>query len=262
MLQRMVGRKSVLFILCLAVLALITTASTISNSAADFSGREILSVTRIAHGGPDYAGLQHVTVQASGFVNAAAFGGMAANPLGAMAEVKLKITDYQDKQMRRRLDVAPIAAMGPGPTFLVFTGATGGGMMFGNEFRVRETAASRHWAMMGFDTLNRAIEGQLVAARQADEGNDYVVEVKFNAEDTVRYWINKQTFLIDRIVTRYNSKVLIEEQRSDYRRADCMMLPFHIVTRLQGQPMADLDITSYDVKSNVPASRFTITATP
>jgi len=40
------------------------------------------------------------------------------------------------------------------------------------------------------------------------------------------------------------------------------MLPFHIVTRLQGQPMADLDITSYDVKSNVPASRFTITATP
>ena len=262
MLQRMVGRKSVLFILCLAVLALITTASTISNSAADFSGREILSVTRIAHGGPDYAGLQHVTVQASGFVNAAAFGGMAANPLGAMAEVKLKITDYQDKQMRRRLDVAPIASMGPGPTFLVFTGATGGGMMFGNEFRVRETAASRHWAMMGFDTLNRAIEGQLVAARQADEGNDYVVEVKFNAEDTVRYWISKQTFLIDRIVTRYNSKVLIEEQRSDYRRADCMMLPFHIVTRLQGQPMADLDITSYDVKSNVPASRFTITATP
>ena len=262
MLQRMVGRKSVLFILCLAALALITTASTISNSAADFSGREILSVTRIAHGGPDYAGLQHVTVQASGFVNAAAFGGMAANPLGAMAEVKLKITDYQDKQMRRRLDVAPIAAMGPGPTFLVFTGATGGGMMFGNEFRVRETAASRHWAMMGFDTLNRAIEGQLVAARQADEGNDYVVEVKFNAEDTVRYWISKQTFLIDRIVTRYNSKVLIEEQRSDYRRADCMMLPFHIVTRLQGQPMADLDITSYDVKSNVPASRFTITALP
>jgi len=262
MFQRMVGRKSVLFILCLAVLALITTASTISNSAADFSGREILSVTRIAHGGPDYAGLQHVTVQASGFVNAAAFGGMAANPLGAMAEVKLKITDYQDKQMRRRLDVAPIASMGPGPTFLVFTGATGGGMMFGNEFRVRETAASRHWAMMGFDTLNRAIEGQLVAARQADEGNDYVVEVKFNAEDTVRYWISKQTFLIDRIVTRYNSKVLIEEQRSDYRRADCMMLPFHIVTRLQGQPMADLDITSYDVKSNVPASRFTITATP
>ena len=263
MLRRLVRSKVLVLAFCgLAAVALIATTTAIPNAAADFSGREILSVTRIAHGGPDYAGLQHVTVQASGFVNAAAFGGMAANPLGAMAEVKLKITDYQDKQMRRRLDVAPIAAMGPGPTFLVFTGATGGGMMFGNEFRVRETAASRHWAMMGFDTLNRAIEGQLVAVRQADEGMDYVVEVKFNSEDTVRYWINKQTFLIDRIVTRYNSKVLIEEQRSDYRRADCMMLPFHIVTRLQGQPMADLEITSYDVKSNVPASRFTITAVP
>jgi hypothetical protein len=263
MLTKLTGRRALLLAFgCLAVLASVITINPIPNAAAEFSGREILSVSRIAHGGPDYAGLQHVTVKASGFVNAAAFGGMAANPLGAMAEVKLKITDYQDKQMRRRLDVAPIAAMGPGPTFLVFTGATGGGMMFGNEFRVRETAASRHWAMMGFDTLNRAIEGQLVAARQADEGNDYVVEVKFNSEDTVRYWINKQTFLIDRIVTRYNSKVLIEEQRSDYRRADCMMLPFHIVTRLQGQPMADLEITSYDVKSNVPASRFTITALP
>jgi hypothetical protein len=246
----------------LAALALITTVTTVPNAAAEFSGREILSVTRIAHGGADYAGLQNVTVQASGFVNAAAFGGLAANPLGAMAEVKLRITDYQDKQMRRRLDVAPTAALGPGPTYLVFTGAQGGGMMFGNEFRVRETAVSRHWAMMGFDTLNRAIEGQLVSARQSDEGNDYVVEVKFNADDTVRYWINKQSFLIDKITTRYRSQVLFEEQRSDYRRADCMMLPFHVITRLQGQPFADLEIASYDLKSNVPASRFTITATP
>ena len=263
MLSRAVGRKTlILGFCCLAGLALITTTSTVPNAAADFTGREILSVTRIAHGGPDYAGLQNVTVQASGFVNAAAFGGLAANPLGAMAEVKLKITDYQDKMMRRRLDVAPIAAMGAGPTYLVFTGSQGGGMMFGNEFRVREAAVSRHWAMMGFDTLNRAIEGSLVAVRQADDGNDYVVEVKFNADDTVRYWINKQSFLIDKIATRYRSQVLIEEQRSDYRRADCMMLPFHVITRLQGQPFADLDITSYDVKSSVPASRFTITATP
>jgi hypothetical protein len=263
MLGRLIGRRAFLFAsCCLAVLALTITPATMPNAAADFSGREILSVTRIAHGGADYAGLQNVTVQASGFVNAAAFGGMAANPLGAMAEIKLKITDYQDKQMRRRLDVAPTAAMGPGPTYLVFTGAQGGGMMFGNEFRVRETAVSRHWAMMGFDTLNRAIEGQLVSARQSDEGNDYVVEVKFNPEDTVRYWINKQSFLIDKIVTRYNSRVLIEEQRSDYRRADCMMLPFHIITRLQGQPFADLDIESYDLKTNVPASRFVITARP
>ena len=265
MLRRVSSKKTLLFAFSgLAALALIITATTVPNAAAEFTGREILSVSRIAHGGPDYAGLQNVTVQATGFVNAAALGGLAANPLGAMAEVKLRITDYQDKQMRRRLDVAPGggALAAGGPTYLVFTGSQGGGMMFGTEFRVRETAASRHWAMMGFDTLNRAIEGSLVAVRQADEGNDYVVEVKFNADDTIRYWINKQTFLIDKISTRYRSQVLIEEQRSDYRRADCMMLPFHVITRLQGQPFADLDILSYDVRSNVPASRFTMTATP
>lgn len=260
MLQRLTRRKALLFaVCCLSAMVLTLTATTIRNSAADFSGREILSVARIAHGGADYAGMQNVTVQANGFVNAAAFGGMAANPLGAMAEIKLKITDYQDKQMRRRLDVAPTAAL-PGRTYLVFTGAQGGGMIFGNEFRVSETAASRHWAMMGFDTLNRAIEGQLVTARQKDEGNDYVVEVKFSPQDTVRYWINQQTFLIDKIVTRYNSNVIIEEERSDYRRADCMMLPFHIITRLQGQRFADLAIDSYDLKSRVPAATFTITA--
>jgi hypothetical protein len=247
---------------CLAALALATTSTTIPNSAAEFSGREILSVTRIAHGGADYANMQNVTVKAGGFVNAAAFGGIGANPLGAMAEVKLKITDYQDKQMRRRLDVAPSATL-PGRTYLVFTGSQGGGMIFGNEFRVSETAASRHWGMMGFDTLNRAIEGQLVTARQKDEGDDYVVEVKFNPQDTVRYWINHQTFLIDKISTRYNSQVLIEEDRSNYKRADCMMLPFHIVTRLQGQRFADLEIESYDLKSTVPAATFTIaTVTP
>src|SRR5437016_3422067 len=245
----------------LSVLALSVAVTTRPNTAADFTGREILSVSRIAHGGADYAGLQNVTVQATGFVNAAAFGGVAANPLGGIAEVKLRITDYQDKLMRRRLDVAPTTTL-PGQTYLVFTGSQGGGMMFGNEFRVRETAASRHWGMMGFDTLNRAIEGQLVTARQGDEGNDYVVEVKFNPDDTVRYWINKQTFLIDRIVTRYRSQVLIEEQRSDYRRADCMMLPFHIMTRLQGQSLADLDIQSYDLKSVVPAATFTRTSKP
>ncbi len=263
MLRRLSVRKFLLLALCCtSTLALSITNTTRPSAAAEFTGREILSVSRIAHGGADYAGLQNVTVQANGFVNAVAFGGIGANPLGAMAEVKLRITDYQDKQMRRRLDVSPTAALGPGPTYLVFTGSQGGGMMFGNEFRVREAAVSRHWAMMGFDTLNRAIEGQLVTVRQGDEGNDYVVEVKFNPEDTVRYWINKQTFLIDKITTRYNSRVLIEEQRSAYRRADCMMLPFHVITRLQGQPFADLDITSYDLKSTVPASRFTITATP
>ena len=135
-------------------------------------------------------------------------------------------------------------------------------MVFGNELRVSETAVSRHWAMMGFDTLNRAIEGQLASARQKDEGNDYVVEVKFTPNDTIRYWINQQTFLIDKIVTRYNGNVLIEEERSDYRRAECMMLPFHIVTRLQGQRFADLAIENYDLKTKVPTATFTITATP
>lgn len=257
MLQRLTRRKALLFGCCLSVIALTLTATSIPNSAADFSGREILSVARIAHGGADYANMQNVTVQANGFVNAAAFGGIGANPLGAMAEVRLRITDYQDKLMRRRLDVAPSATL-PGRTYLVFTGSQGGGMIFGNEFRVSETAASRHWGMMGFDTLNRAIEGQLVTARQKDEGNDYVVEVKFNPQDTVRYWINQQTFLIDKVSTRYNSQVLIEEQRSDYRRADCMMLPFHIMTRLQGQRFADLTIDSYDLKTAVPAATFTI----
>lgn len=262
MLRKLFARKAVLLALgCAALMAIAVIASPTPNSAADFSGREILSVSRIAHGGADYAGLQFVTVRASGFVNAVAFGGVGANPLGGMAEVKLTITDYQDKLMRRRLEVAPTTTL-PGRTYLVFTGSMGGGMMFGNEFRVRETAASRHWGMMGFDTLNRAIEGQLVTARQADEGNDYVVEVKFNSDDTIRYWINKQTFLIDKITTRYRSQVLIEEQRMAYRRADCMMLPFHIVTRLQGQPLADLDIQTYDLKSLVPAATFTLSATP
>lgn len=262
MLRRLMKRRVILLSLgCLGIIALAVIASPRPNAAAEFSGREILSVSRIAHGGADYANLQYVTVRATGFVNAVAFGAAGANPLGGMAEVKLGITDYQDKQMRRRLEVAPSATL-PGRTYLVFTGSTGGGMIFGNEFRVREAAASRHWGMMGFDTLNRAIEGQLVTARQGDEGNDYVVEVKFNSDDTVRYWINKQTFLIDKITTRYRSQVLIEEERSSYRRADCMMLPFHVVTRLQGQPLADLDITSYDLKSTVPAVTFTMTATP
>ncbi|HKO97650.1 MAG TPA: hypothetical protein VJU86_11695 [Pyrinomonadaceae bacterium] len=262
MIRRSIAWKALMLAFCAcAALALATTTTTIPNSAADFSGREILSVSRIAHGGVDYARMQNVTVQAAGFVNAAAFGGIGANPLGGVAEVKLRITDYQDKQMRRRLDVQPSATL-PGRTYMVYTGTTGGGMIFGNEFRVSETAASRHWGMMGFDTLNRAIEGQLVTARQKDEGNDYVVEVKFNPQDTVRYWINMQTFLIDRISTRYNSQVLIEENRSDYRRADCMMLPFRIVTRLQGQRLADLEIENYDLKSAVPAARFTMSVTP
>jgi len=263
MFRHLAKRKLLLFVLCCAAVALLTVPATTTSKADEFSGREILTVSRIAQGGAEYIGLQHVTIRANGFVNAAAFAGMGANPLAGAVEVKLNITDYQDKSMRRRLDVAPTGGMmAGGPTFLVYTGSEGGGMFAGNQFRVSEVAASRHWAMMGFDTLNRAIEGQLVTARQKDEGNDYVVEVKFNAQDTVRYWINRQTFLIDKITTRYNSKVLIEEDRSDYRKVSCMMLPFHVVTRLSGQRLADLSIDSYDALTDVPAARFTMTATP
>ena len=263
MFRHLAKRKLLLFVLCCAAVALLTVRATTTSKADEFSGREILTVSRIAQGGAEYIGLQHVTIKANGFVNAAAFAGMGANPLAGAVEVKLNITDYQDKSMRRRLDVAPTGGMmAGGPTFLVYTGSEGGGMFAGNQFRVSEVAASRHWAMMGFDTLNRAIEGQLVTARQKDEGNDYVVEVKFNAQDTVRYWINRQTFLIDKITTRYNSKVLIEEDRSDYRKVSCMMLPFHVVTKLSGQRLADLSIDSYDALTDVPAARFTMTATP
>jgi hypothetical protein len=147
-----------------------------------------------------------------------------------------------------------------GPSYLVYTGTEGGGMFAGNEFRVSEVAASRQWAMMGFNTLNKAIEGQLPTARQKDEGNNYVVEVKFSSADTVRYWIDKNTFLINRVVTRYNSKNLVEEDRSDYRKVGCLMLPFHVVTRLNGQRLADLSVESYDLQTTVPAARFTMTA--
>ena len=54
------------------VVALAITAAPTRNSAADFTGQEILSVARIAHGGVDYASLQYVTVKATGFVNAVA----------------------------------------------------------------------------------------------------------------------------------------------------------------------------------------------
>ncbi len=167
--------------------------------------------------------------------------------------------------MRRRLDISPMgamAAMGGGPTFLVYTGTQGGGMLLGNEIRVSEISASRHWAMMGFNTLNRAIEGQLITNRQPDQGNNYVVEVRFTADDNVRYWINKSTFLIDKVATRYKSQVMIEEDRSDYRKVSCMTLPFRIVTKLRGQRLADLTINNYDLQTVVPSGRFTMTAMP
>jgi hypothetical protein len=249
---------------CLAVAMLVLPVSTQNTKADDLSGRELLSVTRVAHGGGEYAGLQYVTARAEGFVNAGAFASAGATALTGAVEVKVGLADYQDRDMRRRLDITPMgamAALGGGPTFLVYTGSQGGGMLLGNEIRVSEVAASRQWAMMGFATLN-AIEGQLITNRQPDQGNNYVVEVRFTADDNVRYWINKNTFLIDKVVTRYKSQVMIEEDRSDYRKVSCMTLPFRIVTRLRGQRLADLTISSYDLQTVVPNARFTMTAMP
>jgi hypothetical protein len=98
--------------------------------------------------------------------------------------------------------------------------------------------------------------------RQPDQGGNYVVEVKFSPQDTVRYHISKNNFLINKVVTRYNSTVMVEEDRSDYRRVSCMMLPFRIITKLRGQRLADLTIDNYDLQTVVPAARFTMTATP
>jgi hypothetical protein len=262
MLNRTKKIRLAIFAACLALCTLLTVPMTTRRShAEDLSGRELLSVTRVASGGGDYAGLQNITIKSTGFVNMASFAATGAAAIAGAVEVKLNITDYQDRELRRRLDVTP---KGPlmGPSYLVYTGTDGGGMFAGNEFRVSEVAASRQWAMMGFNTLNKAIEGQLPTARQKDEAGNYVVEVKFTPQDTVRYWIDMRTFLINKVVTRYNSKNLVEEERSDYRKVGCMMLPFHVMTRLNGQRLADLTIDSYDIQSVVPTARFTMTATP
>ena len=168
-----------------------------------------------------------------------------------LVEIKLNVQDIRIA-IAPRLDIAPAGGLIAGPTFLVYTGTEGGGMLSGNPFRVSEVAASRQWAMMGFGTLNRAVDGQLSTSRQRDEMGHYVVEVRFNPQDTVRYWINKNTFLTDRVQTRYNNRVLIEEDRSDYRKVSCMMFPSVVVTRLGGQRLADLTIDTMTCKQPCP----------
>jgi hypothetical protein len=261
MFRFLINKQYSLIAVC-CVLAIMLITSTAAKAQQDFNGRELLSVTRVAHGGADYAGLQFLTAKSTGFVNVAPIAGAGLGTGGTMAtvEIKLSLTDYQDRDSRRRLDVTPTGGMVVGQTYLVYTGSSGGGMYMGNEFRVNEAAASRHWGFMGFGTLNRAIEGQLRTDRLKDDGNNYVVEVKFNKEDSLRYWIDKNTFLISRVVTFYNGKMLVEEDRSDYRKANCMMLPFRIVTKLSGQRLADLTIDSYDLKTEVPSARFTMSA--
>ena len=266
MLRHFLKRRTLLLAAsCLALAALALPVTTQKTHADDLSGRELLVVTRVAHGGAEFAGLQYVTARAEGFVNASAFASAGATALAGAVEVKVGITDYQDRDMRRRLDIAPLGAlaqMNAGPTFLVYTGTHGGGMLLGSEIRVSEITASRHWAMMGFNTINLAIARQLTVNRQPDQPGNYVVEVKFNDDDNVRYWIDKQTFLINKVVTRNRSTVMVEEERSDYRKVSCMTLPFRIVTKLRGQRLADLTIANYDLQTVVPAARFTMTATP
>lgn len=261
MFRRLIKKKVVLLAAIGVSLAALAIPITTKPAAADdLTGRELLSVTRVAQGGAEYAALQYVTARSGGFVNVAAIASPGATAVAGMVELRLNVTDYQDRDLRRRLDIAPAGGIIAGPTYLVYTGTEGGGMFSGNPFRVSEVAASRQWALMGFGTLNRAVQGQLITRRQRDEGNNYVVEVVFNPTDTVRFWINKDTFLTSKVQTRYNSRVMVEEDRSDYRRVSCMMLPFRIVTRLGGQRLADLTIDSYDLQTAVPAATFTISA--
>lgn len=263
MFRRLINKKTVFLFACCAVVGMLAIPTTTRTASADdLTGRELLSVTRVAMGGADYRNMQYVTANGSGFVNAVAFASVGATSLAGAVEVKVNVTDYQDRSMRRRLDVSPTGGMMIGPTFLVYTGTSGGGMIMGNEIRVSEVAASRHWGMMGFNTLNRAIEGSLMTVRQPDQAGNYVVEVKFNPQDTIRYYIDKNTFLINRVTSRFNSRVLIEETRSDYRRAGCMMLPFHVETKLGGQRLADIWIQSFDLETAVPEARFTMTVNP
>lgn len=265
MIQFLINRESRLTAVCWALVMAFMVLSAAPIAKADgMTGRELLSVTRVAQGGADYAGLQYVTTKATGFVNVAPLVGSGLGTGGGATavEVKLNLMDYQDKDSRRRLDVTPTGGgLMVGQTFLVWTGNAGGGMYMGNEFRISESAAARHWGLMGFSTLNMAVEGELPTDRLDDSGSNYVIEVKFNKEDSLRYWIDKKTFLTTRVVSYYNKKILVEEDRSDYRKADCMMLPFRIVTKLKGQTLADLTIDSYDLKTVVPGARFTITAT-
>lgn len=254
------NNKNILTVVCCVLaIGIISFAARTVSAQQDFDGREMLSVARVAMGGEEYSGLQYLTAKSTGFVNVAPIVGAGLGTGGAVAtvEVKFGMTDYQDKNSRRRLDVVPTGPI-VGQTFLVYTGSSGGGMYLGNEFRVSEAAASRHWGLMGFGTLNKAVDGQLKTDRFKNQDNNYVVEVKFNSTDSLRYWIDRRTFLINKVVSYYNNKVLVEEERSDYRKASCLMLPFRIVTKINGQRVSDLTIDSYDLKTVVPEARFTV----
>jgi hypothetical protein len=237
---------------------------TIPAYSEDLRGIELLRIARVAHGGEAYRELKQISSKSSGYLNIAPFTGVNLGAMGNTAgavELKVTLSDYQNSEMKRRLEVEPMANM-PGKTFLSYTGAEGGGMFMNNPFRMSDTALPRQWAWMGFSTLNRAVEGQYQVARQRDEregdSSFYVVEVKFSPSDTVRFWINQKDFLISRVVTRYNSRILIEETRSDYRRVGCLLLPHKVVTRQNGMRLADLTIEKYDLESSAPSNTFSL----
>jgi hypothetical protein len=266
--SRHLPRKRILAIaFCAPIVGILTLFGPTSTCTAQpLGGNEVLSVTRAVHGGAEYAGLRYLTAYSEGVVSFTAFG---VTPLGTgvvnQVQVRLTARDYQDRDLRRRLEVDSPSVLGVvagGPTFLVYTGTEGGGMFLGSPFRVNEVVGSRQWAMMGFNTLNLAADRSLPALRNPDEMVNgtphYVVEVAFNPEDTVKYWINKNTFLISRVATRNRGTTLIEEERSDYRRTSCLMLPYHIVTRVRGQGFADVVISRYDLQTDIPVGRFVL----
>jgi hypothetical protein len=248
------------FVLCVGIV----TTPPITN-ADEIKGIELLAMARAVHGGAEYIGLKTLSATAEGYMNVAPFTGVALGPMTTTAgvvELEVAVTDWQNTEMQRRLDIIPKGAF-PGKTYLTYSGVAGGGMFMNNPFRMSDTSLPRHWAMMGFSTLNRALDGQLTTVRQSDDTvngiNCYVVEVKFTPADTIRFWISKRDFLIYKVVTRYNSKVLIEEFRSDYRKTNCMlMLPYKIETRQNGQRLADLKISEYKIGVDVPAGSFTL----
>ncbi|HKQ99058.1 MAG TPA: hypothetical protein VJT09_00215, partial [Pyrinomonadaceae bacterium] len=67
MFRHLLKRKTILLTAgCLAIALLAIPVTTQKSQADDLSGRELLSVTRVAHGGGEYAGLQYVTARAEG----------------------------------------------------------------------------------------------------------------------------------------------------------------------------------------------------
>ena len=261
MIQFCINRKNILSamrsLLAIALLSSFTFAAV--PFGQDFDGQEMLAVARVALGGEEYAGLQFITATSTGFVNVAPIMGAGLGTGGAAStvEVKFAMTDFQDKNSRRRLNVKPT---GPsiGETFLIYSGNSGGGMYMGNEFRVSDATGARHWGLMGFSTLNLAIERQVKSDRLKDQGSNYVVKVRFNDSDELHYYLDKKTFLISKVISYYNGKLMVEEERSDYRRASCLMLPYRVITRLGGQRVSDLTIENYDIKTEVPEGTFNI----